>query len=48
LAMRDDLLPRFAKDAMPPLPPAAAAAEPAVKPQPKPAVKPKNPRRRKG
>jgi carboxypeptidase Q len=48
LAMRDDLLPRFAKDAMPPLPPAAAAAEPAVKPQTKPAVKPKNPRRRKG
>jgi carboxypeptidase Q len=47
LAMRDDLLPRFAKDAMPPLPPPTAAAEPAVKPQTKPAVKPKNPRRRK-
>jgi carboxypeptidase Q len=47
LAMRDDLLPRFAKDAMPPLPP-PTAAELAAKPQPKPAVKPKSPRRRKG
>jgi hypothetical protein len=47
LAMRNDLLPRFAKDAMPPRPP-AAAAEPAVKPPTKPVVKPKLPRRRKG
>src|SRR6266550_2118769 len=47
LAMRDDLLPRFAKEAMPPLPPPPAAAEPApAKPQPKPAPKPKNPRGR--
>jgi hypothetical protein len=48
LAKRDDLLPRFAKDAMPPLPPATAAEPSPVKPQPKPGVKPKNPRRRKG
>src|SRR5947207_4493861 len=42
LAMRDDLLPRFAKDAMPPLQPASPAAEPApAKPQPKPAPKPR-------
>src|SRR5882672_3954174 len=40
LAMRDDLLPRFAKEAMPPLPP-AAAAEPTPA---KPAVKGKSPR----
>jgi carboxypeptidase Q len=43
LAMRDDLLPRFAKEAMPPLPP-AAAAEPAPA---KPAVKGKSPRQRR-
>lgn len=42
LAMRDELLPRFAKDAMPPLPPPSPAAEPApAKPLPKPASKPK-------
>jgi carboxypeptidase Q len=40
LAMRDDLLPRFAKEVMPPLPP-ATPAEPATKPQKKPAPKPK-------
>ncbi len=41
LAMRDSLLPRFAKDAMPPLPP-AAATEPALpKPQPKALPRPK-------
>jgi carboxypeptidase Q len=40
LAMRDDLLPRFAKDAMPPLPPPSPTAEPA-KPKPKPAPKPR-------
>jgi carboxypeptidase Q len=40
LAMRDDLLPRFAKAGMPPLPP--PAAEPALpKPQPKPVPKAK-------
>jgi carboxypeptidase Q len=49
LAMRDDLLPRFAKDAMPPLPP-PTPAEPAAtaKPQPKSAAKPERPRRKKG
>jgi carboxypeptidase Q len=42
LSMRDDLLPRFSKDAMPPLPPPPASVEPApAKPQKKPAVKPK-------
>lgn len=42
LAMRDELLPRFAKEAMPPLPPPSRAAEPApAKPLPKPASKPK-------
>src|SRR5437588_12145346 len=45
LAMRDDLLPRFAKDQMPPRPPEAAATTPApAKAAPKP--KPKNRRRR--
>jgi len=39
LAMRDDLLPRFAKDAMPPAPPAETPAP--AKPQPKPAPRPK-------
>src|SRR2546421_1721056 len=46
LAMRDELLPRFAKDAMPPLPPPSPAAEPAPA-KPKSAAKPKSPRRRK-
>jgi len=42
LAMSDDLLPRFAKDAMPPLPPAPAVTEPATpKPQPKALPKPR-------
>lgn len=36
LAMRDELLPRFAKDAMPPLPPATPADPAPAKPQPKP------------
>ncbi|PYS79333.1 MAG: peptidase M28, partial [Acidobacteria bacterium] len=37
LAMRDDLLPRFTKDQMPPRPPEAAATTPAAtKPAPKP------------
>jgi len=44
LAMRDDLLPRFAKEAMPPLPPPSPAAEPAPA---KPAVKGKSPRQRR-
>ena len=35
LAMRDDLLPRFAKDAMPPLPPATPAEPTPAKPLPK-------------
>jgi carboxypeptidase Q len=35
LAMRDDLLPRFAKDAMPPLPPATPAEPAPPKPKPK-------------
>jgi len=49
LAMRDELLPRFAKDAMPPLPPPSPAAEPApAKPLPKPAAKPRRSRRKKG
>ena len=48
LAMRDELLPRFAKDAMPPLPPVAATEPTPAKSLAKPAVKPKNPRRRKG
>jgi hypothetical protein len=47
LAMRDDLLPRFAKDAMPPLPPPAAAEPAPAKPLPN-TGKPKSPRRRKG
>jgi Zn-dependent M28 family amino/carboxypeptidase len=47
LAMRDELLPRFAKDAMPPLPPAPAVETAPIKPLPKSAVKPKQPRRRK-
>jgi hypothetical protein len=46
LAMRDELLPRFTKDAMPPPPPAAEPAQ--ANPQPKPAAKPKSPRPRKG
>jgi carboxypeptidase Q len=41
LAMRDDLLPRFAKDAMPPLPPTPPADPVTPKPQTKPAPKPK-------
>jgi carboxypeptidase Q len=41
LAMRDDLLPRFAKEAMPPLPPAPAVEPAPAKPQPKPVPKPK-------
>jgi carboxypeptidase Q len=41
LAMRDDLLPRFAKEAMPPLPPAPAVEPTPVKPQPKVTPKPK-------
>jgi carboxypeptidase Q len=45
LAMRDDLLPRFAKADMPPLPPPNPNAEPSPTPAPaKPAVKP--PRKR--
>ena len=48
LAMRDDLMPRFAKDAMPPLPPPSPTAEPApAKPLPKPAANPKRSRRKK-
>jgi carboxypeptidase Q len=43
LAMRDEMLPRFAKDGMPPLPPAATVEPAPPKPQPK--VSPK-PRRR--
>ena len=40
LAMRDDLLPRFAKDAMPPLPPVTPGAESApAKPKPTPKLK---------
>jgi hypothetical protein len=44
LAMRDDLLPRFTKETMPPLPPATPAETPAPatpKPQPKRGPKPK-------
>ncbi|HMG75737.1 MAG TPA: M20/M25/M40 family metallo-hydrolase [Pyrinomonadaceae bacterium] len=42
LAMRDELLPRFAKDAMPPLPPPSPVTELApAKPQPKPVPKPR-------
>ena len=41
LAMRDDLLPRFAKDAMPPLPPAPPAEPAPPKPQPKASPKPR-------
>lgn len=41
LAMRDDLLPRFAKDAMPPLPPVTPVEPSPAKPQAKPAPKPK-------
>jgi carboxypeptidase Q len=46
LSMRDELLPRFRKDAMPspPPPPAATAAAAAAKPAPKP--RPKKPKRR--
>jgi hypothetical protein len=47
LAMRDDLLPRFAKEAMPPLPP-VTPAEPALpKPQPKVVPKPRRHRVKK-
>jgi hypothetical protein len=47
LATRDDLLPRFAREAMPPLPPPPPAAEPTpAKALPKPAAKPKRSRRR--
>lgn len=47
LAMRDDLLPRFAKADMPPLPPPNPNAEPSPTPSPaKPAVKP--PRKKTG
>jgi carboxypeptidase Q len=35
LAMRDDLLPRFKKEDMPPRPPAAATETPAPQPKPK-------------
>ena len=45
LATRDDLLPRFAKDAMPPLPPVTAVEPTPAKP--KPAPKPKRPRSKK-
>jgi hypothetical protein len=45
LAMRDDLLPRFKKDEMPPMPP-AAAAEPAPATPTKPKPKPRTRRRR--
>jgi hypothetical protein len=41
LSMRDDLLPRFAKDAMPPLPPVTLAEPAQPKPQPKVAAKPR-------
>lgn len=41
LAMRDDLLPRFARDAMPPAPPSPAVEPAPVKPQPKVSPKPK-------
>jgi Zn-dependent M28 family amino/carboxypeptidase len=41
LAMRDDLLPRFAKADMPPLPPPAPAEPAPLKPQPKQSPKPK-------
>jgi len=46
LAMRDDLLPRFAKADMPPLPPPAAASEPAPATQKKLPTKPIHRRRR--
>ncbi len=46
LAMRDDLLPRFAKDALPPLPPAPPAEPAASKPKPKLPSKPVLKRRR--
>lgn len=42
LAMRHDLLPRFAKEQMPPLPPAPPVEPvPQTKPQAKPVIKPK-------
>jgi hypothetical protein len=41
MAMRDDLLPRFARDAMPPLPPPPAVEPGPVKPQPKVPPKPR-------
>jgi Zn-dependent M28 family amino/carboxypeptidase len=41
LAMRDDLLPRFARDAMPPAPPPPAVEPGPVKPKPKVSPKPK-------
>ena len=47
LAMRDDLLPRFAKDAMPPLPPTPSAEPAPARQVPKPAAKPKRPRLKK-
>jgi hypothetical protein len=48
LAMRDDLLPRFAKADMPPLPPAPAAQPTPTQSQKKPVARPKrkNQRRR--
>jgi carboxypeptidase Q len=48
LAMRDDLLPRFAKDAMPPLPPRPAAEPAPPKPQPKALPKPRRRVTKKG
>jgi carboxypeptidase Q len=45
LAMRDELLPRFTKENMPPRPPAEPATQPTA--APKPVVKPKNARRGK-
>src|SRR5437016_3393940 len=49
LATRDDLLPRFAKDQMPPKPP-SQITEPTTQPKPKPAAQPKrkSSRTRKG
>jgi carboxypeptidase Q len=46
LAMRDDLLPRFARAEMPPLPPTPPAAEPAPVNQPKPKNQPTRKRQR--
>ena len=48
LAMRDDLLPRFTKENMPPRPPVEPTAQTPAQTKPAVTAKPKNPRRKQG